>query len=285
MKISVIMIDGGFRENVFSAKYFSQQEFKSGEFEVIWVEHFDRPHPDIASHPKLRCICMNRTEKYHPSICFNKGISEAKGKILVIPDADLIVRPDFLKRVYELHKANENLVIYGYRYDEKKKGALTSFRYDELSRHCIIKNPLNYGGCVTIRKQWMLDVNGYEQHPVFQTGFHANGLELYTRLKNRGLAIQWEPSLKLYHPWHLNTGFYSPEYEQQLRFIGRVRKTLEWRTVSGIDPSRNLDATEIDRFLENAKTNKEFKLQFFSERLRRLMGVVGKRVRRYKNIG
>ena len=113
MKISVIMVDGGFRENIFGVEYFLKQTFDVNEYETIWVEYYDSPHHALADYPQTKVIKLNRKDKYHPYRCFNRGIAEAKGDLLVIPDADVIVENDFLKKVYDVHQAYEKLVVYG----------------------------------------------------------------------------------------------------------------------------------------------------------------------------
>jgi hypothetical protein len=119
------------------------------------------------------------------------------------------------------------------------KGSLKSHDVDELEKKCRLKNPANYGGCLAVRKKWLLCVNGYEQHPIFQTGSHANGLDMYTRFKNFGLAVQWEPSLKLYHPWHVFSLTPAMEYIAQKKLIDWRKRTLQWQALSGIDSSRD----------------------------------------------
>lgn len=239
MKISVIMVDGGFRENIFGAEYFSKQDFPEDEYEVIWVDYYDKPHQDLKKFPNVKIITLNKSAEYHSSYCFNHGINEARGCILIIPDADQIVKPDFLSNVWQLHEQYEKLVIYGYRYNEPEKGILRSYDFEELEGKCILTNPNNYGGCLTVRKKWLLEINGYEQHEIFGSGFHANGYDLYTRFKNFGLAIQWEPTLKLYHPWHVFTLYRANSYRKQEQLIEWRKRNLQYLAFNGLDSSKN----------------------------------------------
>ncbi len=239
VKISVLMVDGGFRENIFGAEYFSRQDYPEDQYEVLWVEYFDRLHPGLADCPKVRTVTLNRSGIYHSSYCFNAGIQAAKGDVLVIPDADQIVMPDFLQRVAELHRRYIRLVAYGYRLDEARRGDLCSHTLHELQQKCELKNPSNYGGCLTVRKEWLSTINGYEQHPIFRSGNHANGLDVYTRLRNLGLAVQWEPSLLLYHPWHDFTCQHTSEHEAQQALIEWRRQNVQSQAFDGLNPARN----------------------------------------------
>ena len=239
MKLSVIMIDGGFRENTFGAKYFTEQDFLETEFEVIWVDYFNKINPDVDKLSGVKSISLNKRGTYHSSYCFNEGIRAASGELLVITDADQIVRPNFLSTIWEVHQQCQQMAVYCYRYDELKKGTLSSLGWDELDNKCVLKNTSNYGGCLTVRKKWLLEVNGYEQHQVFATGFHANGLDMYTRLKNLGLAISWNRDLKLYHPWHPNTLLPDAAYDGQFRLIEWRKQHLRSMCFEGVDPTLN----------------------------------------------
>ena len=237
MKISVVMIDGGFRENTHGAKFFSEQDFDS--YEVIWVDYYDKVPPEVCENPNVRVIRLNRTGEYHSSYCFNEGIRQSRGELIVIPDADQVVEPDFLQGVWESHEANPRLVLYCYRYDEMKRGELTSLEFAELHEKCELKNPANYGGCLTVRKHWLEVINGYEQHGIFETGNHANGLDVYTRLKNLGLDIAWHPELKLFHPWHPFTLSQTTELKSQQRLIQWRARQLQSGAFDGLDRARN----------------------------------------------
>ncbi len=240
IKISIVMVDGGFRENVFGAQYFSQQDFPHEQYEVIWVDYYNTINKEVELNSRVRSITLNKTGIYHSSYCFNRGISDARGEVVVIVDGDQIVPPDFLQRVWECHKYLDKLVVYGYRYDEIRNGSLQSFDLQELKTKCVLKNAFNYGSCLTVRKKWLIEMNGYELHQIFQSGFHANGLYMYSRFKNMGMAIQWEPSLRLYHPWHPHTLATAWEYNPQHKIIQWVQDNLYWKAISGIDSSKNI---------------------------------------------
>lgn len=247
MKISVIMIDGGFRERAFSARSFCRQDFSEDDYEVLWIEFYDRVHPDVLAEERVRAVTLDNPPDvtYHSSKCFNRGIREASGEILVIPDADQIARPDFLSRTWELHADYNRLALYSYRFNEPGPGVLESHELPELETKCICTNPRNHGGCLSVRKKWLLEINGYEEHPVFSGGFHANGYDVFTRLSLLGLAVQWEPTLPLYHPWHPFTLVNSDRYNEQFALADWRLKERDYRTFRGIDPGRNRSTSEF----------------------------------------
>jgi len=269
LKISVILVDGGFRENIFAAQYFSDQDFPDVEYEIIWVEYFHNAHPGLTRHPKVKTIPLGLEGTYHSSFCFNRGILEAQGELLIIPDADVIVRPDFLQKSWELHKDYERLAIYAYRYDEIERDTVTNYNFNVMDEKMKITNPTNYGGCLTVRKKWLLDINGYEQHPIFATGNHANGLDIYTRLKNRGIAVMWSADLCLYHPWHPFTLIVTDEHRAQLKMIEHRKKNILQNCFFGIDANKNktppseLEA-ELYSYIEEPKNQSTASQRAFS---------------------
>lgn len=253
MKISVVMVDGEFRENTYGAEFFSQQDFPEAEYEVFWVEYYQKVPENVKKHNKVTVITLDhpKTKEYHSSYCFNAGIKAASGELIVIPDADQIVAPNFLSQLWQLHEKNEDLVVYPYRYDEVEDNKLQNISFQELNNKCMLRNPLNYGGCLSVRKKWLLKINGYEQHDFFSTGFHANGLDVYTRFKNLGLAIMWAPHIKLYHPWHPFTLADAAQYNVQKKVIDWRFKKLQYLAFNGIEPAKNEDANEIESLIKN----------------------------------
>ena len=253
IKVSVIMIDGQFREHTYGAEYFSKQDLPNEEYEVIWVEFYSKVPESVRAQKKVKVITLNNPDDkmYHSSWCFNKGIAEAKGDLIVIPDADQIVEPNFLSSLLKIHSNYDRLVVYPYRYDEVKQGDLKSLDIAELKQKCKLKNSLNYGGCLSVRKKWLLEINGYENHKIFESGFHANGLDVYTRFKNLGLAIMWAPDLKLFHPWHANTLAPAEEYKIQQALINWRFKNMEFLTIDGLSKERNTKLFSENEFMDN----------------------------------
>lgn len=237
------MVDGQFREKTYGAEYFSMQDFPINEFEVIFVEFYTKVPDHVREQKNVKVITLDNPDDriYHSSFCFNRGIIEAKGDIIIIPDADTIVRPDFLSGIFAIHAAYENLALYCYRYDEAGPGKLESLAFWELEKNCILKNTMNYGGCLSVRKKWLLEINGYEQHKMMESGFHANGLDMYTRFKSYGMAIMWAnpEKLKLFHPWHINTTVPAHQYQIQKSLIAWKLRNMQYLAINGIDPSKN----------------------------------------------
>ena len=212
MKISVITWDGDFRENTHTIDYFCQQDFPEGDFEFIWVDYYnsnDFVRKKIEKYHNARLLSLENSEKtpWHLGECINEGVRVSSGKILVIPDGDIVVERDFLSYVWQSHQNYEDLILYFRRYDELKNDRVNqgfpSISY--LQQKTQLMNPTNYGGCLSLRRKNFEIIRGYETHSVF-SGPGCQGLETYTRLLNAGMAIKWAQGKKIYHPWHANSG-------------------------------------------------------------------------------
>ena len=244
-KISIIMVDGSFRESYHAIDFFCSQSLAAEDYELIWVEYYDKAHPKlvekIAQYPNARLVTLGRTGIYHSSYCFNEGIAESAGELIVIPDGDLVAEPDALEVIWREHETNDKLVMYLWRYEEPKERHVAEITLEHLREVCVLKSFSNFGACLTLRKKWLMQINGYEQHPVFESGFHANGKDVNLRLKNLGLHIMWHPSLKLYHPWHPFTSASADAYFLQERVILHRLLTLMSRAFQGINPELNVE--------------------------------------------
>ena len=61
---------------------------------------------------------------------------------------------------------------------------------------------------------------------------------MYIRFKNLGLAVKWNPSIRLYHPWHPLTDVGSYAYVVQSAFSGYRARKLVTVAYDGLDPTR-----------------------------------------------
>jgi hypothetical protein len=254
-KISVVMVDGSFRERYDSIDFMARQDFPAEDYELIWVEYYDAIAPDLRrriesadQHRNFRAVALGRTGTYHSSYCFNRGIAEARGGLVVIPDADVIAEPGFLSAVWRDHQESDRLVTYYHRYNEPKESHAETVGLDHLRNVCELTNPANHGACLSVRKKWLIEINGYEQSPIFATGFHANDKDVYARLCGLGLMVRWNPDVKLFHPWHDMTGEVTPHYTPQHDVVSWRGRTLSTLPFAGLDPAR--DTAPPRRFRE-----------------------------------
>jgi hypothetical protein len=243
-RISIVMVDGSFREGFHAIDFFCKQSIPPEDYELIWVEYYDKVNPvlkaEIDKYPHARIITLNRTGIYHSSYCFNAGIAASRGELILLPDADIVVETDFLEQVWKEHQSNDKLVMYLFRYEEPEGAHQAQVTLEYLRQVGYLRSPSNFGACLTVRKKWLFKINGYEQHPVFGTGFHANGADVNTRLKNLGLHVMWHPEIKVYHPWHPMTKAVDDAYQLQQIVIRHRAVSLMTRAFEGINAALNI---------------------------------------------
>ena len=238
--VSVIMVDGGFRENFEPLQSWLDQTLERDLYELIWIEYGSQVAPQVQALSRVHTHALGREGE--PQIiahAFNEGIRQARGDLLVLPDADVVCEPDLLETLAEELMLDPGLVVYLLRLDQPQALHVAGQGLESLRRTCSIRNTFNYGGCPAVHRCWMIEMNGYEQLPFF-AGYHYNGADNYTRFKNMGLKIRWHPTQRVYHPWHpVPPASKFATAEVQERFIRRRAASWDWMAYNGLDPRRN----------------------------------------------
>ena len=238
--ISIVMVDGGFRELFWPVRHWLDQTLSQDRYELIWVDYTDKVAPEIEAMPRMRCFTVGRHDE--PQIlayACNEGIRRARGDIIVLPDADVACEPDLLETVLREVGADPELVLYVLRLDQPEQHRRPEQDLGYLRRTCSLKHTFNYGGCTAMRRDLLLRLNGYEQLPFF-AGYLHNGADNFIRFKNMGAKIKWHPVQRVYHPWHPTPpAFKFDTVGMQDRFIQRRAATWDREAFEGLDPSRN----------------------------------------------
>jgi glycosyltransferase involved in cell wall biosynthesis len=253
-RISVFMVDGGFRERFHTLDCLGRQTLSPDEYEVMWIEHFSQIHPRLAEtasrYANTTIVTLDRDASYHAGYCRNEGLRRSRGDLVVYLDADVVVEEDFLERIAAEHAKCDDLVMHLYRYDEPESQRRADWDIEHLRRVGRLENPLNYGACISVRRRWLIDVNGWEQHPVLGSHFNAHATDLHARLRARGLAVKWHPDIPMYHPWHPLNNAPADAYALQALFVNWRTNRREVLPFSGLDERRNRPApAELDEWL------------------------------------
>ena len=260
MKTSVVMVNGGYRERFHSIDALSDQTLPDEQYELIWVEYFRNVNPELANKQRVDIVVLGNdpAKEYHSSYCFNEGIRRSKGEVIVIPDADVMVERTFLESVIAEREHCDRLALCFNRMNEPKTGHVDPAIYtmDHLRRVCLHTVPGNFGGCLTVRKKWLLEINGYEQDPIFGSAEHANGYDVNVRLKNLGVHVMWHPTEFLYHPWHPTPTGGGDRYPPQISITRQRERNLSYLANYGLDSSKDKDFKEVPDNATVARKNK-----------------------------
>lgn len=234
--ISVITWDANFRESYHTVDYFNRQTMDKSLFEFIWVDFYSTVGQEVSKKIQAmgngKVFCFEGSGKWHLGRCLNAAVRQCKGDLIVIPDGDVVVEENFLAEVAEYHKKHQKLVLYFRRWDESKIDSVNNngINISRMRNVCRLTNPTNYGGCITLSKSIFDYVHGYEESCLFSEA-GANGMELYTRLKNAGFPIMWHPTHKIYHPWHEGTSPQDYEYIEKLSLQMELIKNRDLNVV------------------------------------------------------
>ncbi|MGC9453703.1 MAG: glycosyltransferase [Phycisphaerae bacterium] len=238
--ISVVMVDGGFRENFDPLSSWLHQSLPADAYELIWVEYTDRPAPQVEATGRFRTFAMGLKDE--PQVlprAYNEGIRRAKADILVIPDADVYCEHDLLETVAGELADDPQEVLYILRLDQRRPRYRPGQDLDHVRRTCSIRQTQNYGGCFAVHRQRMIEMNGYEELPFF-AGYHQTAFDNHIRFKNMGLKIRWHPTQRVYHPWHESPqGYKFAQRDAQKLHIARRAVTWDYLAYRGLDESRN----------------------------------------------
>ncbi len=248
-KISVIMWDGNFREYTHTIDYFGRQDLPRDQYELLWVDFYnsnDRIRDKLAEYENARLITLGHEPDvpWHSAVMINTAVREAAGDLIVIPDGDIVAEKHLLEYTARQHTKVDELVMYFRRFDELEADSRPDSRQNvqHLIDRCKLISPTNYYGCFTIKKKHFLQVDGFEEHPVFSYG-GDNGVETYIRLRNSGLAVKWSNDMNIYHPWHPGYGTTTNTAKDRERARLRALKTThDW-----ISPYGGLEQSWIIR--------------------------------------
>ncbi len=205
--VSIILLDWSVRERFYALDWLNKQDAPRDEYELIWVELYDRVVPEAIEKADTVITCGQKG-----IYSKHKGLNiiylhHARGQIVTNCDSDAVFPPNFISSIinsFRLTKSGEfkPLVLM---HDE--------FRNNKISYPDGIPNieevkgypwlPLwkNMGACTSFRKIDVIRFGGWDEHKSFR-GLSGGG-DLPWRLINAGLPQIWhDNSAALYHFAH-----------------------------------------------------------------------------------
>lgn len=250
IKASVVMWDAGFRERFHAIDAYLDQTLPSEEYEVIWVEFYDTVRPEVREraekHPNFKVVTLGRTGPWQYGICVNAGVRAAAADFLILSDGDVVVDRAFVADEIATHADRPDLVNYHRRFDELTEPERYDVGLERLRAVCRLNYFPNYAGCFSIRRENFVEVNGYEEDMAF-SGPSACARDAYIRFINAGFQVRWDPTVRLFHPWHTGT---APKLAILLSDQERIMKMREMAVTTlpntGYEKARNRARSEAD---------------------------------------
>lgn len=234
-RISLILLDWSCRESFHTIEYLNSQTVPRHEYEIIWIEYYDRRPAGIAAllegyeaagRPsaldKWLVISTPKEVCYHKHLMYNVGIIAARSPIVAFCDSDAIMAPTFVESILESFEREEGIVLH---LDEVRNVSKRFYPFnrpsiDEIKgRGCVNwdgkttmglakkEDPihaLNYGACMCARKHDLVSIGGADEH-IDYLGHICGPYEMTFRLANSGRKEVWREDEFLYHVWHPGT--------------------------------------------------------------------------------
>ena len=207
-RVSFILLDWGVRERFNTLDWLLRQDVPKSEYELIWIELFDRVVPEVLEKADLVVTC-HQQHAYHKHKGYNVGLLKARGEVVTICDSDAVFPRDFVSSIYrsfgmEGGKAPSPLVLMHY---EWRTGFLYPERLDDAEE---LKDskwdwwPLvnNAGACMSVRRADAIRFGGFDEDESYK-GYICGPYELGWRLVNAGIPEMWhDESVALWHFAH-----------------------------------------------------------------------------------
>ena len=229
-EVSLVLLDWSCRESFHMLNYLQQQNVARNKYEVIWIEYYDRQAQEIQSactgpNPAVDqwiVLGMPTDLCFHKHLMYNIGILASRGKIVVICDSDVMVKPTFIESIMNAFKKDQNIVLHldEVRNSDQRFYPFNSPSFDEIvGEGCLnwtgktttgiadqsdTLHTRNYGACMAARRNDLVAIGGADEH-IDYLGHICGPYEMTFRLANAGKREIWHESEYLYHTWHPGT--------------------------------------------------------------------------------
>jgi hypothetical protein len=230
-KVSLVLLDWSCRESYHVLDYLSHQTIPREEYEIVWIEYYDKRAPQIEQKITERSVAKRpvvdqwlvmgipKTVYYHKHLMYNVGIVLSTGNIVVFCDSDAIVGQTFVETIIRCFETEPNIVLH---LDEVRNNnkCFYPFNYPTVEQvignGCInwqdgrttgvsdaedVLHTRNYGACMAALREDLIRIGGADEH-IDYLGHICGPYEMTFRLVNAGKKEVWHPTEFLYHVWH-----------------------------------------------------------------------------------
>ena len=222
-RVSLVLLDWSVRESFHLLHYLKNQAVDRDQFETVIIENYSRVSDAIRKFEDQidSWVVLEMPENcyYHKHLMYNIGIVFSRGDIVMIGDADVMVKETFIESIIDNFERDPEIV---YHIDEFRnmRRDLYPFNYpsfeEVLGEGCFNRaggkttgvldndDPLhtrNYGACMCARREDLIAIGGADQH-IDYLGHICGPYDMTFRLINYGRREVWDMDEFMYHTWH-----------------------------------------------------------------------------------
>lgn len=179
------------------------------DFEIIVVDDGSQDQSaDIARERGVRLL--RHDSRRGPAATRNRGVSVARGQVLLFVDADVLVRPTTVAQVATHFREKPALAALFGSYDDEPAAPTFVSQYKNLFHHFMHQHGRQeaatfWAGCGAIRRESFLRAGGFNESRYREASIED--IELGTRLRRAGQQILLDRNLQVRHlkKWTLST--------------------------------------------------------------------------------
>jgi len=208
-KVSIILLDWSCRESLHALEWLQRQNVPRHEYELIWVELYDRVLPEALEHADV-VVTLNQKGLYHKHVGYNVGLLLARGEIITICDSDAVFPPNFIRSIQTaFHEpATDRLRSLVLMHDELRtsltypKSLMDAEVLKDASRWQWWEVTPNAGACMSVLRDDALRFGGFDECRSYR-GYLCGPYDLGWRLVNAGIPEIWhDRSTVIWHFAH-----------------------------------------------------------------------------------
>ncbi len=204
--VSIILLDWSVREWFQALDWLPRQTGPREQFEIIWIELYDRIPPEAIAHADVVITC-GQQGMYHKHLGYNVGLLHARGKVITVCDSDAVFSPDFVSSViqsFELETAPAPkplvLMHHEWRTRTTYPGPFSSI--EDLQKYTWLELWPNAGACMSVSKSDAIRFGGFDEHKSYR-GYLCGPYDLGWRMVNAGIPEIWyDEKIALWHFAH-----------------------------------------------------------------------------------
>ena len=206
-KVSVVMGDWSCRESFHTLYWLSRQDVPREQYELIWVELYDRVVPQVMEMADVVITCGHKGFR-QSQICLNVGLLHSRGQVITMPESDAVFPPDFISSVitaFNLHKSDEPDSLVLMHHEARTRALYPKGLSDlgEINNYSWTNPQPNVGACGSYRRRDAVGFGGFDEHFSLRGMWSSGPNDLGWRLVNAGIPEIWhDESVILWHFAH-----------------------------------------------------------------------------------